>query len=117
MTETLRQKQSRFALAVSYLIQEANSRGYQVTFGDAYRTPAQASANAASGAGIRNSLHCERLAIDMNLFKDGRYITDGEGHNELGRWWKALSPDHRWGGDFAKRDFNHYSCSPDGKRA
>jgi hypothetical protein len=115
--ETLRQKQSRFALGVALLIQEADKRGYAVTLGDAYRTPGQAVANALSGSGIASSLHCERLAIDLNLFKDGRYIIDGEGHAELGRWWKSLAPDHRWGGDFQKRDFNHYSLSSDGKRA
>lgn len=99
------------------MIQKADEMGYAVTFGEAYRTPEQAALNAAKGSGISHSLHTERLAIDLNLFKDGRYITDGEGHAELGRWWKALSPDHRWGGDFVKlKDFNHYSLSTDGKR-
>lgn len=116
MTETLRQKQSRFALGVARLIQQADHLGYAVTFGEAWRTPQQAAWNAAQGAGISTSLHIERLAIDLNLFKDDRYITDGEGHAELGRWWKALGADYRWGGDFVKKDFNHYALSPDGKR-
>lgn len=117
MAETLRQKQSRFALAVSKLIQKADELGYQVTFGDAYRTAGQAMSNALSGTGIANSLHCERLAIDLNLFKDGRYITNDEGHAELGKWWCELHPDHRWGGNFRKPDPNHYSLTPDGRRA
>lgn len=117
MTETLRQKQSRFALGVALLIQKADEMGYSVTFGEAYRTPEQAALNAAKGSGISNSLHTERLAIDLNLFKGDRYITDGEGHTELGRWWKSLGTDYRHGGDFAKRDWNHYSISIDGKRA
>lgn len=109
--------QERFAQDAAKLILKAAELGYGVTLGDAYRTPAQAQANAASGAGISNSLHCERLAIDLNLFKDGTYITDDHGHRELGTWWKSLSVGHRWGGDFQKRDFNHYSISPDGVRA
>lgn len=117
MTETLRQKQSRFCLGVALLIQQADALGYAVTFGEAWRTPEQAKLNAAKGIGTSTSLHIERLAIDLNLFKDGRYITDGEGHTELGHWWKMLGQDHRWGGDFAKKDFNHYSISPDGRRA
>lgn len=117
MPESLRQKQTRFALSVARLILKAQALGYEMTIGEVERTAAQASANALSGAGIAKSLHLQRLAIDLHLFKDGRYITDGEGHTELGRWWKSLSPDHRHGGDFAKRDFNHYSLSPDGKRA
>ena len=112
------QLQQQFAQDVARLILKAAELGYGVTLGDAYRSPEQAAANAASGSGIARSLHCERLAIDLNLFKDGRYITDGEGHRELGAWWKTLGPMHRWGGDFSTlKDNNHYSLSPDGKRA
>jgi hypothetical protein len=112
------QLQERFAQDAARLILKAAELGYGVTFGDAYRTPQQAAANAASGSGISNSLHCERLAIDINLFKGGTYITDDRGHRELGTWWKTLSPQHRWGGDFHTRaDPNHYSITPDGVRA
>lgn len=109
--------QEEFAQSVALLIQKASQLGYGVTFGEAWRTPEQAKLNAAKGSGISNSLHTERLAIDLNLFKDGVYITDDEGHSLLGIWWKALGPKYRWGGDFKKRDFNHYSISPDGVRA
>lgn len=117
MSESLRQKQSRFARDAAKLILKAYELGYEVTFGDAYRTPQQAAANAASGSGIVASLHTERLAIDLNLFRDGRYIADGEGHTQLGMWWKSLGADYRHGGDFKKRDWNHYSITPDFKRA
>lgn len=110
------QLQERFAQDAARLILKAAELGYGVTFGDAYRTPQQAAANAAADTGISRSLHCERLAIDLNLFKAGVYITDDTGHRELGTWWKTLGADHRWGGDFTKRDFNHYSISPDGVR-
>lgn len=110
--------QEEFAQSAAKLIQKASELGYGVTFGDAYRSPQQAAANATSGAGIANSLHCERLAIDLNLFKDGVYITDDRGHRELGTWWKTLGAKYRWGGDFkSRKDFNHYSLSPDGVRA
>ena len=109
--------QEEFAQSVARLIQKAGQLGYGVTFGEAYRTPEQAALNAAKGSGISNSLHTERLAIDLNLFKDGVYITDDHGHRELGTWWKSIGPMYRWGGDFARSDPNHYSISPDGKRA
>lgn len=109
--------QEEFAQSVARLIQKASQLGYGVTFGEAYRTPEQAALNAAKGSGISNSLHTERLAIDLNLFKDGTYITDDHGHREIGAWWKTLGPAYRWGGDFRKKDFNHYSLSPDGVRA
>lgn len=110
--------QEEFAQSVARLIQKASQLGYGVTFGETYRTPEQAAWNAAKGSGISNSLHTERLAIDLNLFKDGVYITDDHGHRELGTWWKSIGPMYRWGGDFSNRkDFNHYSISPDGVRA
>lgn len=108
--------QEEFAQQVANLIKKASELGYGVTFGEAYRTPEQAALNAQKGSGISNSLHIERLAIDLNLFKDGVYITDDRGHRELGAWWKTIGPRYRWGGDFVKRDFNHYSLSPDGVR-
>lgn len=115
MIETTRQKQSRFALDISKLIIHAYELGYQLTVGEFWRTPEQAKWNAAQGIGTSNSLHIERMAADLNLFKDGRFITDDEGHKELGAWWKALGPDYRWGGDFTRKDFNHYSIAHEGR--
>lgn len=112
--ETTRQKQSRFARKAAQLILHAFDCGYEVTLGEAWRTPEQAKLNFLHGIGTAGSLHIERLAIDLNLFKDGRYITDDEGHKALGSWWKALGPDYRWGGDF-KKDFNHYSIAYEGR--
>lgn len=108
--------QEEFAQSVARLIQKAGELGYGVTFGEAYRTPEQAALNAAKGSGISNSLHMDRLAIDLNLFRDGDYITDDHGHCELGAWWEKLGPRYRWGGRFKRPDPNHYSISPDGIR-
>lgn len=67
---------------------------------------------AKQGKGIKNSCHTVRLAIDLNLFKNGKYLTDGTGHDVLGSFWKTLDTDARWGGDF--KDPNHYSFENDG---
>lgn len=112
---TLREKQSLFVKLVAQLIQKATEMGYELTFGEAYRTPEQAILNAKAGKGIKNSVHCDRLAIDLNLFKDGRFLGSTEDHRKLGEWWEKLNPDCRWGGRF--EDGNHYSLTPDGKRA
>ena len=110
-------RQWQFAYSAAYLIIRAVNNGYKVTLGEALRTPEQAALNAKSGSGIANSLHCEKLAIDINLFMpDGTYITDDRGHKDLGAWWKTNGPNYKWGGDFEKKDFNHYSISPDGIR-
>lgn len=110
---TLREKQSLFAMLVAQLLLEAHHRGYQVTFGEAYRSPEEAARLAKLGKGILASLHIQRLAIDLNLFKDGKYLTSTEAHRPLGEWWEALHELCRWGGRF--KDGNHYSLTHGGK--
>jgi len=45
------------------------------------------------------SKHTKKLAIDLNLFKDGRYITNKEKYRPLGEFWEKCL-DGRWGGRF-----------------
>jgi hypothetical protein len=113
MSESLGAKQRRFTYYVALLIQEAYARGYELTFGEAWRTPEQAKLNATKGSGISNSLHLDRLAIDLNLFKDGKFLTTTEDHRPLGEWWEKLDPLCRWGGRF--NDGNHYSLTHEGR--
>jgi hypothetical protein len=112
--ETLRQKQSRFARAVALLIQYATQQGYEVTFGEAWRTPEQAQRNAEAGIGIANSLHIDRLAIDLNLFRDGRWLSSTEAHRPLGEFWESIGDDYHWGGRFG--DGGHYSIGHGGRK-
>jgi hypothetical protein len=112
--ETLGEKQRRFVRLVGKLIEYAYAQGYELSFGDAFRSLAQASANANSGAGISNSLHTQRLAIDLNLFIDGIYQATSKAHEPLGVYWESLGPDCTWGGRFSKPDGNHYSISHNG---
>ena len=111
---TLQKKQSKFALMVAQLIAKANELGYEVTLGEAYRTPEQAALNAKKGTGIARSLHCDRLAIDLNLFRDGVYLTATSDHQELGEWWERIGG--AWGGRFTKPDGNHYSLADGGRK-
>lgn len=105
---TLREKQSAFAWFVSLLIQRADALGYQVTLGEAYRSPEEAARLAKTGKGIANSLHTVKLAIDLNLFRDGHYLSSTAAHQPLGEWWETLHPLCRWGGRFKRADGNHY---------
>lgn len=106
---TLREKQSQFVFLVANLINYARAQGYELTFGEAWRSKEEAARLAALGAGIRNSLHMKRLAIDLNLFRDGTFLEDTEDHRTLGEWWEASHEGCRWGGNYTTRkDGNHY---------
>lgn len=107
---TLREKQSKFVKMVAKLIDFAYAQGYELTFGETYRTPEQAALNAKTGKGIAKSLHTLRLAIDLNLFKDGEYLTSSSAHLPLGLYWESLGGS--WGGRF--NDGNHYSLEHNG---
>lgn len=100
MAETLRQKQSRFVRMIVFLINKAHSLGYELTFGEVYRSPEEAIRR-----GFPNSLHVKRLAIDLNLFYNGKYLSSTESHKLLGDYWKSIGG--TWGGEFG--DGNHYS--------
>lgn len=110
---TLRQKQSVFAKLIAEHIVWLYSQGYEVTLGEAYRTAEQAELNAAKGIGIANSLHRYRLAVDLNLFKDGNYLYNTEDHRISGEKWETRHELCRWGGRF--KDGNHYSIEHEGR--
>lgn len=114
MALTLGEKQKEFAQNVASLIQELYLEGYDVTFGEAWRPEWVAEEYARQGKGIVNSLHTLRLAIDLNLFKDGKYLTDSSEYKKAGEIWKGLHPLNRWGGDFKKPDGNHFSMEHNG---
>lgn len=111
----LRELQSKHVLYTAKLIEFASSQGYDLTWGEALRSPAQAMANAADGSGIANSLHLVKLAVDFALFKGGVDLTGVEDFRPLGEYWKSLDPLCCWGGDFVTRpDADHFSLTWNG---
>jgi hypothetical protein len=144
MPSELLLKQFRFSRAVPLLLAEAHAQGWEVTLGECLRSDEQAEINAIgfsgrkalvslianafpllakkignnTGNGIRNSLHGMKLAIDLQLYRDGVWCggpsapQDLGPYAHLGHYWKSLAPDHRWGGDFG--DTPHYSIEHDG---
>lgn len=109
---TLSQQQRKFTRMLADLVVWAYDHGYELTYGEAFRTPEQAALNAKSGKGIVNSLHTMRLAVDFNLFKDGKYLTSTEAHRPLGEVWESIGGS--WGGRFG--DGNHYSLAWGGRK-
>lgn len=116
---TLLQKQQLFPQLMCKLIEFAYSKGYETTLGEFWRPPEMAKLYAAQGKGIANSLHSVRLAIDLNLFKDGKYLTEAIDYKPLGEFWKSLSGvgyECCYGGDFKSGDANHFSIEHNGVR-
>jgi hypothetical protein len=108
---TLRDLQSLHVQLTAKLIEFTYAQGYQLSWGEAFRTHEQALWDAEEHIGILGSLHCERLAVDLLLFKDGQYLTDPKDYRFMGEYWKSLDPQCRWGGDFASVDADHFSVT------
>lgn len=104
---SLNQEQWRFADMVADLIEHARFLGYRVSLGEAYRPPVTAAYYATIGKGVTNSFHTKRLAIDLQLFRDGKYLTATEDYRPLGIYWESRGGS--WGGRFKRQDGCHFS--------
>ena len=93
----------------------ATMPGFKFTFGDAYRSPV-------TTHGSPRSLHRDRLAIDLNLFVDGEWISCAGNAatvnrhvtlwEYIGEYWELIGG--TWGGRF--NDFNHFSLGHNGRK-
>lgn len=112
---TLGQKQRLFARLVGEFLQWIYAQGYEVSFGDAYRDPRVfGQIGQSRGYGRAKSNHKRRLAIDLNLFKDGEFLEDTESHRPLGEKWESMHELCKWGGHY--NDGNHYSFEHEGQQ-
>jgi len=107
-------KQIEFTYCVGKLIEFATSRGYGLTFGDAWDRDRD-------GGHMTHSVHYVRLAVDFNLFVkdeqgDWTYVANGKDPNwlTLGLFWENISEHARWGGRFKSVDSNHFSFENEG---
>ena len=124
----LREKQSLFVVYLTKLLAFGHSKGYEFTLGEAGVTnprkirwvPDGVNKRTTSpmedGEHMEGSLHYKRLAIDLNLFVDGRYITSSTNpaYVELGTYWESLHELCTWGGRFS--DANHFSVTHGGRK-
>lgn len=101
---------------VGKLLTFAETQGITLTGGELYRTPEQAQYNATHGLGISTSLHRDRLAIDLNVFKNSWLSKEFDDYLPLGLFWENLADDAAWGGRFQKPDVYHFSVKHQGRR-
>ena len=120
---TLRQKQSLFTKLYASLILWVFSQGWELTLGESFDKDKKGH--------MFNSLHYIGLAADLNLFVNGYYLTNyseqfkvvdpirkiatGPQWLSIGEKWKSMHSLCRWGGDFASRDYNHFSLLHEGR--
>lgn len=106
-------KQCKFTKMIPRLIDKAHELGFDVTIGDAFRDPRVFGAvGVKMSYSAASSCHKMRLAIDLNLFKNGKFLETTEAHRQLGEWWESQGG--TWGGRF--NDANHYSLEFEGKK-
>ena len=109
---SLSEKQRLFTKNIARLITFVyfNLPGYELTFGEAYRTKEQQEIYFKQGKSkTMNSKHLDRLAVDFNLFINGVYQTSTEAYKPLGEYWMSLDKNNVWGGSWKSfPDGNHY---------
>jgi len=110
---SLLQLQWRFAKMVPRLLDKAHELGFEVAIGDVFRDPRVHGAfGEKAGYGRSRSCHKLKLAVDLNLFRDGVFLQETSEHLQLGEWWESQGGS--WGGRFG--DGNHYSLEFQGAR-
>lgn len=111
---TLSERQRAFTRMAADLIQFAYESGYELTFGDAFRDPRlHGEFGKKDGYGAAKSVHKVRLAIDLNLWVNGEYVTtsDHYGWDALHKYWESLGGSKR-----VPNDANHFSMEYQGCR-
>ena len=103
----LGQKQELFMRLLPRLIDKAHELGFEVRGGDLFRDPrVHGAIGEKKSYSSANSKHKEKCAIDLNLFKNGKFLQQTSDHKELGEWWESQHELCCWGGRF--NDGNHY---------
>jgi len=91
---------------------EISGQSFTMNHGQGLRSQAEANANAARGLGIRNSQHLEGTAGDVNLYRNGRYISNGadpayrQFNSAMQQAGREYGLPIKWGGDF--KDYDHW---------
>jgi len=126
---SLSDEQWEFLQDVSELIRWAKANNFKLTGGELYRTQDQqklyyygkrivvhkdgvlSCIDDKKRSKTLRSRHTERLAIDLNVFVNGRLAWEPEDLKSIGEFWKSLNPQNVWGGDWGW-DAGHFERKP-----
>jgi peptidoglycan L-alanyl-D-glutamate endopeptidase CwlK len=91
------------------LTNHAHQRGWLIQPRELQRTEYQQKKYVEEGKSkTMQSYHLKCLAIDLNFWKGGEWITDKSSLTELGEYWESLDPLNRWGGNWTFYDPAHF---------
>lgn len=105
----LHKRQLLFGKLYAEFIVKLHELGYEVKHGETKRSKLQALANAATGKGIANSLHIKLLAGDLELYKDGKWLTKIEDYKEAAELWESMH--YLCSAGYYFGDGNHFSIT------
>jgi hypothetical protein len=109
---SLLNRQIAFTKLVPRLIDFCFSRQYDVVIAECWRPRETAQIYAAQGRGSKNSLHTDKLAIDLILVVNGNPLKNTDSYLEAGLYWENLGTEDfetHWGGRWG--DGGHFSMS------
>ena len=110
---TLRENQEKFTDDTLLLFAYIKGNAYTFTYGEVWRHEIMQAWYVENGfSKTMNSNHRKRLAIDLNIFKDGSYITNKLMLQHIGDYWESLSPENKWGGNFVDSKGSSYEDTP-----
>jgi len=121
---SLSDKQWVFLQNVGNLIMWAAKNGYKLTGGELYRSEDQQwlyyngktieegeLVTVPRKSKTMNSKHLKRMAIDLNIFKNGVLTYDLNDVEPLGRYWESLNTNNRYGGFWKWKDVPHFQMN------
>lgn len=111
----LGEKQELFSVLIAQHMLWLHKKGYQIRCGDFFRDErVHGKVGEKESYSAAYSMHKSKCAADLNLFKDGKYLTKTKDHLESGQKWESRHPLCAWGGRW--QDGNHYSLEHEGRK-
>ena len=111
---TLGEKQELFSRLIAEHVLWLYEQGYKVRWGDTFRDPrVHGIVGEQKGYGNAFSMHKDKCAADLNLFRNGEYLTKTSDHQTSGEKWESRHELCAWGGRW--NDGNHYSLTHGGR--
>ena len=114
---SLSKVQAQFTKDICDLIEYADHKGYNVTFGEVQRPIEMQEIYIKTGRSTTmRSKHLQRLAADLNFFRrednNHVYVVAKEELQQFGDYWESLHPQNSWGGNWRSfKDTPHFQRS------